>query len=251
MLPSLDLGPVTLPTAGLVYILCVWLALTVIERAAGSLRLNVAATYNVATIGLAVALVTARLFFVAQHWEAYRQNLLGIIWPLNSGFSTVPGLTTGATAALFYARAKRLPAWPTLDALLPGLLVTLLAVSLADFAAGPGFGKQAELLWSIDLFGVRRHPVQLYEIAAAGLAVVAWNRTRRTQHTPGHPTLLAAAVYSAARLFTDAYRANTPLTDGGYHLVQIASLGILLISLFLLTRRAPAAELPTRRATAG
>jgi phosphatidylglycerol---prolipoprotein diacylglyceryl transferase len=128
--------------------------------------------------------------------------------------------------------------------LLPGLLVTLLAVSLADFAAGPGFGKQAELLWSIDLFGVRRHPVQLYEIAAAGLAVVAWNRTRRTQHTPGHPTLLAAAVYSAARLFTDAYRANTPLTDGGYHLVQIASLGILLISLFLLTRRGTGCRTP-------
>lgn len=248
MLPTLDLGPLTVPTAGLVYILGIWLALSVVERAATSLRLDVAATYNLATIGLVTGILTARLFFVGLHWEAYRQNPVGIVWPLNSGFSIVPGVVAGAVAALFYGRAKRLSIWPTLDALVPGMLVTLLAISLADFAAGPGFGERAELLWSIDLFGVRRHPVQLYEIAAAGMALLGWNWAHRVWLGSGQPALVAVAVYSAGRLLADTFRANAVLTEGGFHLVQVASLNILLASLFLLARRAKSAVEPKQLA---
>lgn len=242
MLPTLDLGPLTLPTAGLVYILGIWLALSVVERAAARLQLDVASTYNLAALGLAVGVIAARLVFVARYWDAYRQNLVGIVWPLTSGFSIVPGLMAGLAAAFFYARAKRLPAWPTLDALIPGVLVAVIAISLADFLAGPGFGERADLLWSIDLFGVRRHPVQVYEMLAAFLALLAWRWAARTQPLPGQPALIAAATYSAGRLFVDAYRANALLTTGGYHIVQIIGIGILLASLWLLMRRAPTAD---------
>ncbi|MDT8304481.1 MAG: prolipoprotein diacylglyceryl transferase [Anaerolineae bacterium] len=242
MLPTLDLGPVALPTAGLVYILGIWLALTVVERSAARLALNVPVTYNLAALGLAVGVIAARLAFVARYWDAYRQNLVGIVWPLTSGFSLLPGLIAGLAAAFFYARAKRLPAWPTLDALVPALLVALLAISLADFLAGPGFGERADLLWSIDLFGVRRHPVQIYEIVVGLVALLAWRRAVHSQRLPGQAALMALAVYSAGRLFVDAYRANVSLTADGYHVVQIASLGILLASLGLLARRATTAD---------
>ena len=59
--------------------------------------------------------------------------------------------------------ARQLPPAGTLDALAPGLVVGLMVVSLADFLAGPGYGSETTLFWAIDLFGVRRHPVQLYE----------------------------------------------------------------------------------------
>lgn len=241
MLPALDLGPVSLPTAGLVYILGAWLALSAVERATARLGGDVAHTYQLAVAALASGVVAARLIFVAQRWDAYRQNLLGIVWPLTSGYNVPAGLLVGIAVAVFLARARRLPGWRTLDALAPGLLAALLAHSLADFLAGPGFGVQTDLFWGIDLFGVRRHPVQLYEIATALLALLAWQRAARAGVEPGQPFLLATAVYSAGRLFGDAFRANAPLTASGLHVVQLITFALLLTSLWLLPRRQPEA----------
>ncbi len=234
MYPTLELGPLVIPTAGLVYIVGLWLALSAVERAAARLRLHVPATYTLAVTGVAAGFVGARLVFVALHWSAYSDNLLGIVWPLTSGFHLEAGLLVGVAAAFFYGRLRELPAASTLDAVAPGLLVALIAVSLADFLAGPGYGEQADLPWSISLFGIRRHPVQIYEIAAGAAALLAWQWALRQDLFPGRPFLVSVAVYSAGRLLADAYRANAPLTDGGYHVVQIISLAVLLVSLFFL-----------------
>lgn len=236
MYPTLEIGPLVLPTAGLVYILGLWLALSAVERAAARLGLHVPATYTLAVTGVAAGFAGARLVFVALHWPAYRENLLGIIWPLTSGFHLGAGLLIGVAAAFFYGRHRELPSASTLDAVAPGLLVALIAISLADFLAGPGYGEQADLSWSISLFGIRRHPVQLYEIAAGATALFAWQWAARRGRSPGLPFLVSAVVYSAGRLLADAYRANTPLTSGGYHIVQIISLAILLVSLLFLAR---------------
>lgn len=237
MLPTLELGPITLPTAGLITILGIWLSLSAVERAAGRLQLDVHRTYTLAAAAVAAGFVIARLAFVALRWDAYRDNLIGIVWPLTSGYQPEAGLIAALATAFFYARAHRLPPWPTLDALAPGLLAGLLTISLADFLAGPGFGERADLLWSINLFGVRRHPVQIYEMVAGILALFAWYRALRAGLGPGIPFLVAAATVSAGRLISDAYRANAQLTAGGYHSVQLTSLVILLVSLWLLSRR--------------
>lgn len=234
MLPTISIGPLVLPTAGLVYILGIWLALTAVEQAAKRLNLHVAVTYTLATVALATAFVAARLSFVIQHWSAYRQNLLGIVWPLTSGFDLWAGLLVGIAAGFFYGRARRLSPGETLDALAPGFLIGLMAVSAADFLAGPGYGLQADLPWSVTLFGIRRHPVQLYELLVGLLALALWVALLPRRQFAGQLFLLSAAFYSAGRLFFDAFRANAWLTPGGYHIVQIASLAVLLACLLLL-----------------
>jgi phosphatidylglycerol:prolipoprotein diacylglycerol transferase len=239
MLPTISIGPLTFPTAGLVYILGIWIALTVVEKAAARLTADVDTTYTLATVALATAFITARLAFVAGHWSAYSQNLIGIVWPLTGGFNLWAGVGAGAAAGFFYGRAKNLSPGATLDALAPGILVGLMTVSLADFLAGPGFGTEADLPWSITLFGIERHPVQLYELLVAAVALLAWNALRTRPRPEGRLFLVAAGIYGAGRLFTDAFRANAWLTAGGYHVLQIISLAVLLTCLLLLMRLAP------------
>lgn len=236
MLPTLNIGPLVLPTANLVAILGIWLGLVTTEKAAERLQLHVPWTYNLATIALAAGFIGARLAFVATHWNAYRQNLLGIIWPLTSGFDPWAGLLVALLAAVFYGRARRLHAWTTLDALAPGILVGFMTISLADFLAGPGYGIEADLPWSISLFGIRRHPVQLYELLVAVVALLAWLHHRPRRVFPGQLFLLSAALYSAGRLFVDAFRANPMLTEGGFHVVQLVALVVLVAALLLLMR---------------
>ncbi len=251
MWPTLQLGPLVIPTGGLVLILGVWLALSVVERAAIRLELDVPATYGVAMVTLIAGFVGARLVFVLLHWEAYLQNPLGILWPLTSGFDFWGGLLIGGLAGMYYGRWKRLPLAATLDALVPGLLVALISVSLADFLAGPGYGDETQLPWSVNLFGVRRHPVQLYEMLVGGIALLAWRVAVRRGPRHGDPFLVAVAAYCAGRLLVDAFRADSPLVAGGYHLVQIASLAIMIIALALLARQPAVGEEPLDGVDAG
>jgi len=243
MLPTLNIGPLAIPTGGLVYILGIWLTLFAVEKAAGLLELRINDVYNLATVALAVGFVTARLAFVVTYWSAYEDNLLGIVWPLNAGFNVWAGLMGGVAAGFFYGRAKRLEPDSTLDALAPGLLVALMTVSLADMLAGPGYGTEADLLWSVNLFGIQRHPVQLYELLIGAVTLLAWLYLARRPHHPAQPFLAAVAIYRAGRLFVDTFRPTAWLTASGYHILQIIALIILLAALFLLGRRAKIVEL--------
>jgi phosphatidylglycerol:prolipoprotein diacylglycerol transferase len=242
MFPTIEIGPLVLPTAGLIYIIGAWLVLSATERAAKKLGLNAEATYTLVAIMMAAAVIGARLIFVVLHWPAYQQDLLSIIWPLTSGFSWWAGVIAALLAGVFTVRAKRMPPAATLDALAPGLVLMLMVISLADFASGPGYGQESTLPWAINMFEIRRHPVQLYELVVGAVALLVWWRTAARRRFAGQLFLLTVAVYAGGRLFFDAFRANTPVTAGGFHIVQIASLAILLTCIFLLGSRSVAED---------
>lgn len=233
MFPTLNIGGLVFPTAGLIIILGTWLALSLVERTAVRTNQNPQLIYGVAATAVFVGFIGARLSFVLQYWPAFSQNLLNIVWPLNTGYNVWGGVLLGLIGAFFYARAKRLRPWPTLDALLPGLVFGLMVVSLADFAAGPGFGTLTAVPWGVSQFGVRRHPVQIYELLVGGLALFTWWRvTAPGKHEVGRPFLWGTAVYSTGRLFVDAFRDNPVTVGDGYRVLQIVSLVILLLILF-------------------
>ncbi len=249
MLPYLNLGPIGLPTGPLIYIAGVWLALYAVDRAARRLGQTPEPVYGLATVALLSGFIGARLWFVLLHWSSYDDNLLGIIWPLTSGYNAAGGVAIAVAAGVFYGRWRRLPLWPTLDALAPGVLVFLMAVSLADFLSGAGYGSLTSMPWGIDQFGVRRHAVQLYEVAAGAAALGVWwaatsnlkvfERPSR-QHISGRPFLLATTAYAAGRLFVDAYHQNATVVFGGYHVVQLVSLVALVAALVMLARSSSA-----------
>jgi phosphatidylglycerol---prolipoprotein diacylglyceryl transferase len=237
MFPTLNIGGLVFPTAALIIILGAWLSLALVERSADRLGQNRDLLYGVAATAVFGGFVGARLIFVFQYWSAFSSNLLSIIWPLNTGYNIWGGVIVGLVGAYFYARVKQLHPLPTLDALIPGLVLGLMVVSLADFLGGPGYGSLTAVPWSITQYALRRHPVQLYELLVGGLALFAWWRsTQQATDDAGRPFLLTVAVYSAGRLLVDAFRDNVAVTGGGYHILQIGSLLILLTALFLLRR---------------
>jgi phosphatidylglycerol:prolipoprotein diacylglycerol transferase len=187
----------------------------------------------VAAAALFGGLVGARLVFVAIYWRAFQDNLLGIIWPLNTGYNLWGGLLIGGATAFFYGRYHQLDPGETLDALAPGIFLGFIIISLADFLAGPGFGTLTRVPWAITQYSMRRHPVQIYEILVGALALLVWWRLRDQRLFQGQLFLMSASVYSGGRLLVDAFRDNAWLSSGGYHLVQIISLIIMVLGLYL------------------
>lgn len=245
MLPIINVGPLALPTVGLVYIIGAWIALSAVEWAAKRLNLDPENTYGLAATALIAGFVGARVVFVTLHWPAYRDSLSSIVWPLTSGYEAWGGLFFGLAAAFFYGRARKLPPAATFDALAPGLLTALILVSAADFLGGTGYGIESGLPWALDVFGIRRHPFQLYEIVAGLLALGVWWKVVARRSFDGQPFLAAAAIFCAGLLIFDAFRANPWITGDGYHVLQIMSLIILLASVFLLGRYSSEMSLQT------
>lgn len=250
MLPYLNLGPVGLPTGPLVYILGIWLALYAVDRAARRLGQDPERHYAVATAALLAGFIGARVVFVLLHGSSYDDNLLGILWPLTSGYNAAGGALIGAVVAFFYGRWRRLALWPALDVLAPGLIVFLMTASVADFLGGAGYGSLTSLPWGIEQFGVRRHAVRIYEILAGLTALGAWwaVTSPRFRGVTGRPFLVTMAVYAAGRLFADAYNETTPLMGGGFHVIQIVALFVMmaaLVALWRLSVASQAAKLPT------
>ncbi len=237
MFPTVSIGRLAFPTAGLVILIGTWLCLSLVERTADRIGQNREFIFGVAATAVFTGFIGARLTFVAQYWSAFSQNPLNIIWPLNTGYNVWGGVLLGLVGAFFYARAKRLSLLPTLDALAPGLVLGLMVVSLADFVGGPGYGSLTAVPWGVAPFGVRRHPVQLYELLVGGLALLTWWRvSQKGVYVVARPFLLTTAVYSAGRLFVDAYRDNAWVLGDGYHVWQIVSLLVLLVTLFQIGR---------------
>ncbi len=234
MIPAFNVGPFVLPTAALIYIIGAWLCLTLAERTATWLQLDPEHMSGLVTTGLIAGVIGARLTFVATYWSSYQDNLLGIIWPINSGFNSLAGLFFGSAGMFFYGRYKQMNFWLTLDALAPIIVTGLMIVSLADFLGGPGFGTATDLPWGINQFGIRRHPVQIYEIIIGIIALFAWFYLRRRRIFDGQLFLATTAVYCFGRLFIDAFRANAWLSSSGWHILQILFLLITLSCLIVL-----------------
>jgi phosphatidylglycerol:prolipoprotein diacylglycerol transferase len=236
MFPTVEIGPMVLPTIGLVYLIGLWISLNIIERAAKSLAMHPELVYGLATSALAGGFVGARFVFVFQYWSAFSENPISMIWPLNTGFNGWGGLFFGLAAGFFYGRAKNLHFLSTADAVAPGLIAGFIFISLGDFLAGPGYGTLTNMPWGIAQFGVRRHPVQLYEIAVGLAALAIWYRTHPRSTFAGQLSLVTMTVYSAGRLFVEAFRDNAWLTPNGVHIVQIITFLAMLSGIFLLGR---------------
>jgi prolipoprotein diacylglyceryltransferase len=249
MFPVIHLGPLTIQARGLILLAAFWLAAEAAERGARRLGIRGDVVYSLAFIAAAAGLIGARLGYVLEHWSAYQTDL-GAIAALNfNTLSPLAGVATGLIAAYLYARRKGVANRKLLDALTPGFIVFAGGLALADLASGDAYGSPSSLPWAIELWGAARHPAQAYQLIAVIVIGLVVLRTRRA--FDGAWFGLFGALYSASRLFGEAFRGDSE-TIAGLRVAQVWSLIVLLIMLVLLrvwarsaVERTPAAQSDT------
>jgi phosphatidylglycerol---prolipoprotein diacylglyceryl transferase len=243
MFPVIHLGPLSIQARGLILLAAFWLAAEAAERSARRLDLRGDVVNSLALIGAVAGLIGARLGYVLEHWPAY-QGDPGAIVALNfNTLSPLAGIVAGTLAAYWYARRKGVANRLLLDALTPGFIVFASGLALADVASGDAYGSPSALPWAIELWGAPRHPTQIYQLIAVIVIGLVVLKTRRA--FDGAWFGLFVVLYSASRLFVEAFRGDSE-TIGGLRTAQLWSLTVLLIMLVLLRRwaRSTAAETP-------
>jgi prolipoprotein diacylglyceryltransferase len=239
MFPLIKIGPLSIPSRGLILLLGLWLALSLCDhllKRAKNPAIRAEAIFNLATIALIVGLIGARLAYAARHPGAFIDQPLALILPTGQMLDAEAGLLFGILTALIYIQRKGLPFWATLDSLTPGLALLAIAIPLADLAAGTAYGAPTTLPWGIWLWNDFRHPSQVYALlAGVVLLVVSW--PRGTSAPDGRRFLTFAALSCALRLILETWRGDSILLTGSIRLWQVLAWLGMLASLWLLEQK--------------
>ena len=231
MFPVLNVGPLAIQTRGLIILLSIWFASEAAERSAKRLGLSSDHVYNLALIAAIMGVLGARLGYVLEHFTIYQAYPAQIIALDLNTLSVGWGAAIGLLAAYAYARRKSIANRKVLDALTPGLLVLAGGLALADFASGDSYGSPASLPWSIELWGVARHPTQVYQLIAVG--VIAAIVLKIDRAFDGLRFGLFIALYAASRLIIEAFRGDSAVING-VRTAQVWSLIIMLAALWVV-----------------
>jgi phosphatidylglycerol:prolipoprotein diacylglycerol transferase len=235
MFPIIQIGPLAVQAAGLFVLASIYIGMTLTEKRASQSGLNSASLDNLILLSLFGLLAGGRLSFALTHWDSFRASPLDLFSLNASLFDLTGGLAIGFIVALVYGQRKGLAFWPALDALTPFFATVMVGLGLSHLASGSAFGKETSLPWGIELFGAKRHPSQVYEVALA-LFILSLVGMRKPLPTAGVQFLTFLAWTAGARLFLEAFRGDSTLVFGGLRLGQILAWIVLAVAFLALTR---------------
>lgn len=235
MYPTLPFGPLQLPTAPILAIFAVMLALDVGGRYARRMGIDPDDLWNVGLIALAAGLIVARLWNVFQFWPIYQAEPILVFSLRPSGFEFWPGLAAALLAGYAYLLYRALDPVRVAAALAVGGLAGGMLLAVSGHATGAILGTKTGVPWALTYFGEMRHPAGLYQmVGLAFLSIALWIAGDPAR--PGRVVLMAVLGYSLLRLITDSFVDNAELI-GAFRRSQIVALAVALVASLALARR--------------
>ncbi len=234
MHPTLPFGPASLPTAPILAILAVLLALEVAGRYGRKLGLHPDDVWNTALIGLAAGLIVARVWNVFQFRHIYAAEPALIFSLRPSGFEFWPGVIAALIGGYAYLLRRALDPVRVGAALSVGATAGAALLGVSGYLTGGILGMSSTLPWAQPYFGEMRHPAGLYLALGPALLTAALWRWAPSQQ-PGRVLLQAILGYSLLRLVADGLRDNMALL-GPVRLSQLIALLAALVCAWLLAR---------------
>jgi len=234
LFPILQIGPIAVQVPGLILLASLWLGLSIAERNAKSHNIDSNHLYNLTLIILISGIVGARLTYVLRYPGAFAETPLSLI-SLNLGLlDPVGGATVGIVTALIYGQRKHMPFFRTLDALIPLLAVVYIGYALANTASGNGFGNITDVPWGIEIWGTKRHPVQIY-YAIAGIVTLLLFWPNRGPfgkiRTAGVTFFALMGIIAFSKVFLDAFLASSQVSLFGVRNSQVIAWLLMAINL--------------------
>ncbi len=218
--------------------------------------------YSTAMWAVPGGIIGARLFHVADNWDHYASNLVGILALQDGGMAILGAIVGGLVVGVLYARRQRLPVGLLADLAAPGLIMAMIVGRVGCVLNGDSYGIPTDLPWAFvythpnaamttRLF-VPGHPAAAYEILWDLVVLgVVW-RLRGRLPADGMLFTTYFALYSLGRFFISFFRVNE-IVLLGLQESQVVSLAILVVAiplLIYLPRRQPRAQDVAKKSSA-
>ncbi|HTL71335.1 MAG TPA: prolipoprotein diacylglyceryl transferase [Candidatus Eisenbacteria bacterium] len=236
------IGSFTVYTYGFFAAVAMLAAFFAAGRRAGRLGLPASMVYDLVLLLFVSGVAGARLFFVLQHLDDYREHPAEVLLLREGGLVWYGGFILAACAGLCYAHRRRWPVLRLCDFFAPILAVAHAFGRLGCFFNGCCFGRvtgsSLGVLFPGETF--RRLPVQIYE--AALLVALAYFLDFVASRRPREGSVFIAYLlgYSTLRFGLEYLRGDQTvyagLTPPQWTSVALFAGGVFLY--FILRRRA-------------
>jgi len=249
------LGPVTIHWYGIMAALGFLSAvfLLMLNRKTGNMDSE--QITDVAMICMISAIVGARIFYVVQFWNLYKDNPVSIIRIDQGGLVFFGGFFCATATLLYYSWRKKLNILKMLDIFGPSLAIGHFFGRIGCFMNGCCYGKPSDLPWSVQFpsgtapaaafpsdplhpetcISQHLHPVQIYEsLFNLVLAIALCYLLKKLK--PGQTAAAYLICYGLGRFTIEALRGdNHHFILGKFTVSQsigvfVAAAGILLLT---------------------
>jgi phosphatidylglycerol:prolipoprotein diacylglycerol transferase len=251
MIPYLHLGPLTIPTFGLMVALALISAAYILQADFDRRGMKADAFFMITAAGLA-GILGAKLYHLLEEPSVFFADP----WPLlfsRYGFAWFGGFLGGFGTMLFLGWRAKLPLPEFLDACAPAASFGYAIGRIGCFLSGDGdYGKPTSLPWGMSFpNGVvptmeRVHPAPLYELIIwSAIGAFLWHLGTKSTKSRNRPKARAEVfcgyliLTGVARFLVEIIRINPPWILGMSN-AQVASLvtvlgGVVLLGLLKTT----------------
>lgn len=140
MLQVLHIGPITVQTSGIIYILGIWIGLSLAEKHSNKRGIEANTLSSIVFLSLVSGILAARFIYIAHYLSYFFSDPISIIRPNLDMLDMPGGIARGIIAALIYIYRKRLSLYQTIDALVPLLAIMSIGASLSNSLPGKPMG---------------------------------------------------------------------------------------------------------------
>ncbi|MFC7371036.1 prolipoprotein diacylglyceryl transferase [Fictibacillus iocasae] len=233
---ALELGPITIYWYGVIIglgaLLGLWLAVRESERRGLAKDTFV----DVVMIAIPVAIICARLYYVAFKWDFYSANPEKIIAIWEGGIAIHGALIGSFLTGYFFSRAKKISFWKLVDIAAPSILLGQAIGRWGNFMNQEAHGSEVtrsflESLYLPDFIinqmyidGTYYHPTFLYESLWNLLGVFVLIALRKVNLRRGELFLTYLIWYSAGRFFIEGLRTDSLMLTESLRIAQVMSL---------------------------
>jgi phosphatidylglycerol:prolipoprotein diacylglycerol transferase len=251
MIPYLQLGPLNLPTFGLMVALALFVSAYILQADFNRRGMNADAFLMITVAGV-MGIVGAKLYHVFEDSNALLSDPTGLLFS-RFGFAWFGGFLGGFAAMLLVGSRAKLPVLQFLDACSPAASVGYAIGRIGCFLSGDGdYGKRTSLPWGMSFpNGVvptteRVHPTPLYELIIwCAIGAFLWHLgTKALKRPKGKGEIFCSYLIltGVARFLVEIIRINPPWILGMSN-AQVASLASIVAGTILFWRlksKAPA-----------
>lgn len=244
MYPLVRIGPFSLSSGGLLLLIAAMVGSSLVGRIArargtGNLGQQADNLFFPIVIG---AVIGARLWYGIFNWDLFGRTPR-LFWAVRVESFAWPGaLLGGLLAGYLWSRWRGYDIAQVADVAALALPVPQAIASFGLLLSGEAFGAPTSLPWGISLFGVVRHPTQIYLMLAALATLVVLVRLARRSPPPGTLMVVYLGLQGLTLLLIEWLRADSLLLPGGFRAGQVFGLALVLTAIWWLRRHAPAGE---------
>lgn len=239
---AVTLGPLEIRWYALCIISGLILAVFLASKEAPRKKILAEDIFDFILLAFPLAIIGARIYYVAFSWDLYKDNLLSIFAIWEGGLAIYGGLLMGFFVLVFFTRHRFIDTWDFLDVAAPSVMIAQAIGRWGNFFNQEAYGARIAHLDYLPAFirnqmyieGSYRIPTFLYESLwnFLGFVLICVLRRRRQLLKQGEITLFYLVWYGAGRFVIEGMRTDS-LMLLGLRISQWLSALLIILALIL------------------